>query len=93
MKLKKGESREFKIVDYFEGDPENGRVGTLGGVVVQVTPTTTSRVDKGFSDKLRDELWADPSKMLGRLATIVFMEVSSKGKLRHSVFKNIRWDI
>lgn len=91
MKLKKGGDGEFEIVGVYEG--EGHLTGTLGGIEIQTTPTHVTRVGSGFSDKRRAEIWNDPSKVLGRLATISYMEKTKDGRLRHPVFKTIRWDI
>lgn len=91
MKLKKGFEREYEIVDVYEGDGKFK--GMLGGVTVQITPTTTTNVGSGFSDKARVDYWLNPHKVLGRLATITAMERTKDGSLRHPVFKTVRWDI
>ena len=91
MKRKKGWEGELYVVGVYEG--EDDLHGTLGGVVVQVSETVTTRVGSGFPLDKRHEYWADPTKVIGKLATIVAMEKNKFGRLRHAVWKGLRRDL
>jgi len=91
MKLKKGDSKEFRVADFYEGEGE--LTGTLGGITVDVAGVAVD-VGSGFSREQRDLYWSDPDKyLIGKKATINFMEYTKNGSLRHPIFKTIRWDI
>ncbi len=90
MRIKPNEDAEFKILNVFEG--EGKYTGALGGVVIRVG-RRTQKVGGGFSDDQRVMWWARPAQIIGRKATVKFMEYTDKGGLRHPEFKAIRWDI
>ena len=90
MKMKPVSSEEYKIVNYFEGEGKYS--GMLGGFIVQVGSKEV-RVGSGFSDPERTEIWENPTKYLGRWATVESMEKTAAGRLRHPIYKSVRWDI
>lgn len=86
MKLKAEESADVRITGAVEGTGKYA--GTLGALIVDFNgvPVNVS----GMSDKLRDEMWCEPP--VGRLAEIVYHEVTPDGSLRHPRFKRFRDD-
>ncbi len=89
LKLKPVSDAEFKILDVFEG--EGKYAGMLGGIVIQLG-RITGKVGGGFSDYQRESWWRWPKKIIGKMATIKYMEKTKTGRLRHPEFKSIRWD-
>jgi DNA ligase-1 len=68
--------------------------GTLGGLECVFVNGPLSgvefRVGGGFTDDLRNELWADPASMLNKIATVKFFAHGVKDKPRHTQFKCFR---
>ena len=62
---------------------------TLGSLVLKYNDTTFS-CGTGFDDKLRQEIWNNKGKYLGKLASIRYMEVGSKDKPRCPSFVGFR---
>ena len=56
-------------------------MNTLGSLVLKYGDTTFN-VGTGFSDALRDEIWFNQEKYLGKLASIRYMSVGAKDKPR-----------
>ena len=56
-------------------------MNTLGSLVLKFGDTTFN-VGTGFSDALRDEIWFNQEKYLGKLASIRYMSVGAKDKPR-----------
>ena len=54
---------------------------TLGSLVLKYGDDTFN-CGTGFSDALRDEIWSNQDKYLGKLASIRYMSVGAKDKLR-----------
>lgn len=80
---------DIMITGYYEG---NGRLkGTFGGFT-----TKYGRVGGGFSDEMRNQIWAvlktNPSQLIGKLIQVAFREKTSAGKLRMPVFDRFRFD-
>ena len=57
-------------------------INTLGSLVLKYGDDTTFNVGTGFSDALRDEIWFNQEKYLGKLASIRYMSVGAKDKPR-----------
>lgn len=90
MKLKPSEDGEFKITGMYGG--EGKYEGRLGGITVDFHGKPND-VGTGFSDKQRYEFWNHPDKCpVGEMAHIEYMEKTDDGNMRHSRFKDIRWD-
>lgn len=90
MKLKPTEDGEFKITGLYEG--EGKYAGMLGGITVDFHGKPND-VGTGFSDEQRYEFWNNPDKCpVGKMAHIEYMEKTDDGNMRHSRFKDIRWD-
>ena len=90
QKMKPLHDAEYKIFSVFEG--EGKYEGMLGGFIVCVGAKAV-RVGSGFSDKEREDIWKNPEHYVGRWATIEAMEKTATGKLRHPIYKGVRWDI
>ena len=90
MKLKPQEDGEFKVTGMYEG--EGKYVGQLGGITVDFNGKPND-VGTGFTDEQRYQFWNHPDKCpVGQMAHIEFMEKTDDGNMRHSRFKDIRWD-
>lgn len=87
MKLKAEETIDLPVIGAFEGTGKYA--GMLGGFVVNKVGTKVN-VGSGFTDKQRQELWAeyvsDPANFLGRVMEIKFQEETADGSLRHPRF-------
>jgi len=90
QKMKPLHNAEYKIVDVFEG--EGKYVGQLGGFIIMVGGQEV-RVGSGFTDAERIKIWDRTDDYIGRWATIESMEKTAAGKLRHPIYKGVRWDI
>jgi DNA ligase-1 len=89
MKMKNVSTEDLKVIDVFEG--EGKYVGQLGGIVVDYNGTSV-RVGSGFTDDQRERLWGIPEYVIGRVAEVLFMEVTDSGSLRHPRFVQFRPD-
>lgn len=96
LKLKKFHDAEFECTGVIEGrDAEHsigGRLeGTLGALEL-VTPSGNSfKCGSGFDDATRHEIWADPSKVIGKLITVKFFEQDDEtGVPRFPIFQTVR---
>lgn len=91
LKMKPLISKEYKILEAFEG--EGKYTGQLGGFLVTDPEHRTFRVGSGFTDTERAHIWDRVADYIGRYITIEAMEVTKTGVLRHPIYKGIRWDI
>lgn len=90
MKLKPTEDGEFKVMGVYEG--EGKYKSQLGGITVDFHGKPND-VGTGFSDEQRYEFWNRLDKCpVGLMAHIEYMEKTDDGNMRHSRFKDIRWD-
>lgn len=90
MKLKPLEDGEFKVTGMYEG--EGKYKGQLGGITVDFNGRPND-VGTGFTDEQRYSYWNNPAwNPVGQMAHIEFMEKTDDGNMRHSRFKDIRWD-
>jgi DNA ligase-1 len=89
MKIKPFHDAEFIVVDKYEG--EGKYEGTLGGLVVDFGGQL-NKVGSGFTDEQRQQFW-ETDDIIGQKITVEYMEKTDDGNMRHSRFKNIRWDI
>lgn len=68
--------------------------GTLGALVVEGVNGTYKgvkfNVGAGFTQAVRDELWAEGSKLKGRIITVKYFPSGSKDRPRFPVFKGFR---
>ena len=94
LKLKPTLSKDLPIIGFFEGE---GRLtGTLGGVdikhVSEFGDLVIVKVGSGFTDALRDEIWNNQSRYLGKTIEVKYQEETEDGSLRHPRFKSFRPD-
>ena len=94
LKVKKFQDTEVKIIGFQEGT--NKYTGTLGALVCEYKYSTVD-VGSGFSDALRDEIWANKEAWLGKIITVKYFEEtysSATGlpSLRFPVFIRVRED-
>lgn len=91
LKLKVMQSCDLKIIGFEEGQ---GRLkNTLGKLICDYKGFELG-VGSGFSDELRNEIWNNQNKYLGRVSEIQYFEETHNDKnelsLRFPVFKCIR---
>ena len=89
MKLKAFHDVDLKIKRLLEGTGKHS--GKLGSVVV-VYNGVQVQVGSGFSDELRDTIWADPDAFIGRIIEVRYQEVTPDGSLRFPTFVCFRND-
>lgn len=89
MKLKAFFDADLKIEGFIEGTGKHE--GKLGSVVVSYEGVEV-HVGSGWSDELRDQVWADQASFLGRVIEIRYQEVTPDGSLRFPTFKCFRND-
>lgn len=90
IKLKPFKSVDLEIIDVVEG--EGKFEGTLGSIVVAVSPGVTCSVGSGFNDAFRKEIWGNKSKFIGKTAEIKYFEVTEDNSLRFPIFERMRDD-
>lgn len=77
LKVKVMQDADLKIVDVYEGTGKN--IGKLGGIIVEfIHNDSTYRCEcgSGFSDEERVDYWNNPNKILRKIATIQYFEIS-----------------
>jgi len=93
IKVKEWKSAEFRVAGFCAGCGKHmGRLGALiveGGVDGR---TVRSEVGTGFTNSLREEIWADRHKWLGAVCEIKYFE-ATKGSLRFPSFLRRRTDL
>lgn len=89
MKLKAFHDVDLKIERLIEGTGKHS--GKLGSVVVNYHGVEV-QVGSGFSDDLRDTVWASPDKFVGRMIEVRYQEVTPDGSLRFPTFVCFRND-
>lgn len=94
LKVKAFESADLRCLGVYEG--KSGKnVGKLGGVVLDFKGHKVN-VGGGFSDEQREEIWSDPTLVIGKIIEIQYFEESEDENgeldLRFATFKTIRDD-
>lgn len=95
LKVKSFESADIRCLDIYEG--KSGKnIGRLGGLILDFKGSRVN-VGGGFSDELRDSIWADPSLVIGKIVEIQYFEEfiddeTGELDLRFATFKTIRDD-
>lgn len=85
IKVVPEKTADVKIVGFKEG---TGRLqGTLGSI-----ETTRGFVGSGIDDAMRDVIWANRDKLLGRIVECLYRELHSSGKFRFARFSKLRLD-
>lgn len=77
LKVKVMQDADLKIVDIYEGTGKNK--GKLGGIIIEfIYKDNTYRCEcgSGFSDDERIDYWNNPEKILNKIATIQYFEIS-----------------
>lgn len=77
LKVKVMQDADLKIVDVYEGTGKNK--GKLGGIIVEFiheNNTYQCECGSGFSDDERIDYWNNPEKILNKIATIQYFEIS-----------------
>ena len=77
LKVKVMQDADLKIVDVYEGTGKNK--GKLGGIIIEfIYKDNTYRCEcgSGFSDDERIDYWKNPEKILNKIATIQYFEIS-----------------
>ncbi len=64
--------------------------GTLGGFILRNSEGLEFSCGSGLNDALRDEIWKNKSKYLGKLVKYKFMSKGIKDLPRHPVFMGFR---
>ena len=64
--------------------------GTLGGFILRNSVGLEFSCGSGLNDALRDEIWKNKSKYLGKLVKYKFMSKGIKDLPRHPVFMGFR---
>ena len=77
LKVKVMQDADLKIIDVYEGTGKNK--GKLGGIIIEfIYKDNTYRCEcgSGFSDDERIDYWSNPEKILNKIATIQYFEIS-----------------
>lgn len=85
--------KEINELGYSErSDHKEGMVpcGTLGSLVLKYGFDGSFKVGTGFDDALRQEIWDNKDKYLGKLASVRYMSVGAKDKPRVPSFIGFR---
>ena len=94
FKMKPEVSGDFKVVDVIEGKGKDA--GRLGAFVIEYKDNTV-HVGSGLTDSIREEVWADPDKYIGKLIEVVYFgetkdEKTGLASIRLPRFKRFRHD-
>lgn len=89
MKLKAFHDVDLPIEGFIEGTGKHE--GKLGSVIVSYQGTEV-QVGSGFSDELREQIWANRDSFLGRVIECRYQEVTPDMSLRFPTFKCFRND-
>ena len=89
MKLKEFHDVDLPIEQLIEGTGKHA--GKLGSVKVLFNGVEV-QVGSGFSDDLRETMWADKENFLGRVIEVRYQEVTPDGSLRFPTFVCFRND-
>ena len=94
FKMKPEVSGDFKVVDVIEGKGKDA--GRLGAFVIEYKDNTV-HVGSGLTDSIREEVWADPDKYIGKLIEVVYLcetkdEKTGLASIRLPRFKRFRFD-
>jgi DNA ligase-1 len=84
LKYKPFEVDEYRVVGWAEGDGRNA--GRLGALVIEVQDGVTCNVGGGYSDELRNTIWATRDTMVGRTIRVKYKGKTEDKKLREPVF-------
>ena len=89
MKLKQEISYDLRIVDVEEG---SGQFKDAVGALICKFKDSNISIGSGLTSEERKLWWKHKNFIVGHIAEIKAMRISSKGVLREPVFKGIRYD-
>ena len=93
LKVKAMSTMDLRVLAFEEGNGANE--GTLGAVVVKYKGNEV-RVGSGWTQDMREEVWNNQEKYLGKLIECQYFEITKneegKESLRFPVFKGWRFD-
>ena len=94
LKVKVMQDMDLRVIGFEEG--EGNFKGTLGRINVEFKDNIVG-VGSGFELSMRDEIWNNKDKYIGKIAKIQYFEVTknqkdNKESLRFPVFKEWRFD-
>lgn len=94
FKLKPEISGDFKVIDVVEGKGKDA--GRLGAFIIEYKDNLV-HVGSGLTDTIREEVWADPNKYIGKLIEVVYFGETQDEKtgllsIRLPRFKRFRHD-
>lgn len=94
LKVKKMQTCDCRVIGFEEG--RNKNEGTLGAIIIDYKDNTV-KVGGGYSDNMRDEIWLNQDKYLGKIIEVQYFEESNNSKddklsLRFPVFLSVRED-
>ena len=94
FKLKPEVSGDFKVIDVVEGKGKDA--GRLGAFIIEYKDNLV-HVGSGLTDAIREEVWADPNKYIGKLIEVVYFGETKDEKtgllsIRLPRFKRFRHD-
>jgi ATP-dependent DNA ligase len=77
----------------FPGEGRFAGAGWVGGLTFVLEDGTEGRVGTGFTDEVRREIAADPSRYDGKVIELLHHGVGKHGALRHPVFRRVRSEL
>lgn len=89
IKIKPAEDLDLRVESLVQG--EGKYFGMLGAAIVKYKGKRVS-VGSGFSDEQRQQFWANPNSIKGKIIEVRFHEETPDGSLRHPRFIKIRED-
>ena len=94
FKMKPEVSGDFKVVDVIEGKGKDA--GRLGAFIIEYKDNLV-HVGSGLTDAIREEVWADSDKYIGKLIEVVYFgetkdEKTGLASIRLPRFKRFRHD-
>jgi DNA ligase-1 len=88
-KVKEWYSAEGPIVAVLEGTKKNK--GKMGALAVEFDGVVTE-VGSGFTDEMREDLWARQEELIGRVVEVKYQEKTKDGCLRFPIMLRFRPD-
>jgi DNA ligase-1 len=81
---------EMVIIGFNIGDPTGKHRNTLGTIICESSDGLVWAKVSGMKDKLRDEIWNNQSKYLGKIISVVFNDIFepdlSKNETKHTLY-------
>jgi len=87
VKVKNFVKSTFVVVGFTKGTGKY--IKSLGNLLVRGMvdgKIVNARVGTGFSDQERSNIWMDQSNFLGKNISVIYLGVTSNGRLRHPIF-------